>query len=95
MVRAAAWTERRVSVSVSGRRTRRRECQGRCWPWEGGELSSRLAYLYFMHDNPDRVRAAVPNHIAHWQSLGLRGYLGGPFADGTGGLITFEAENVE
>ena len=58
-------------------------------------MSSRFAYLYFMHDDPDRVGAAVPNHIAHWQSLGLRGYLGGPFADRTGGLITFEAENVE
>jgi hypothetical protein len=30
VVRAAAWTERRVSVKVSGRRLRRRECQGRC-----------------------------------------------------------------
>ena len=58
-------------------------------------MSSRFAYFYFMHDDPDRVRATVPRHVAHWRGLGLPGYLGGPFADRSGGLILFEAEHGE
>jgi hypothetical protein len=56
-------------------------------------VSPRFAYLYFMKDDPDRVRATVGRHVAHWQGLGLPGYLGGPFEDRTGGLITFEAQD--
>ena len=48
-------------------------------------MSPRFAYLYFMTDEPDRIRATVPRHVAHWQQLRLPGYLGGPFEDRTGG----------
>jgi uncharacterized protein YciI len=58
-------------------------------------VSPRFAYLYFMTDEPDRIRATVPRHVAHWQQLRLPGYLGGPFEDRTGGLITFQAEDGE
>lgn len=34
-----------------------------------------------------------PKHAAYWQELHLDGYLGGPFADRSGGLITFQAES--
>ena len=56
-------------------------------------MSFRFAYLYFMKDDPDRVRAMVGRHVAHWKELGLPGYLGGPFQDRTGGRITFEAQD--
>ena len=59
---------------------------------EGGEMSPRFAYIYFMRDDPDRVRAAVPKHVSHWRGVELSGYVGGPFADHTGGLITFDAD---
>ena len=58
-------------------------------------MSGRFAYLYFMKDDPDRIRATVPRHVAHWQQLRLPGYLGGPFQDRTGGLITFQAQDDE
>ena len=58
-----------------------------------GALSTRFAYFYLMEDEPDRVRDAVPRHVAHWHGLGLTGYVGGPFADRTGGLITFQADD--
>jgi hypothetical protein len=57
---------------------------------KGDEVSPRFAYFYLMRDEPDRVRATVPKHVSHWRSLGLTGYVGGPFADRTGGLIMFE-----
>jgi uncharacterized protein YciI len=58
-------------------------------------VSPRFAYLYFMTDDPDRIRATVGRHVAHWQQLRLPGYLGGPFQDRTGGLITFQADDGE
>jgi uncharacterized protein YciI len=53
----------------------------------------RFLYFYLMRDAPARVRAAAPKHAAYWRQLQLGGYLGGPFADRSGGLITFEAES--
>jgi uncharacterized protein YciI len=50
---------------------------------------ARYAYLYFMADDPARVRSIAPRHTEHWHSLKLSGYSGGPFADRSGGLITF------
>jgi len=50
----------------------------------------RFAYHYLMKDAPDRVRAVAPEHADYWHGLALRGYLGGPFMDRSGGLITFE-----
>ena len=55
----------------------------------------RFAYLYFMQDEPDRVLAVAPQHVAYWQTIAAAGYLGGPFADRSGGLITFEANSRE
>ena len=62
---------------------------------EEAKVSPRYAYLYFMKDEPDRIRATVERHVVHWQQLRLPGYLGGPFEDRTGGLITFQAEDDE
>ena len=56
-------------------------------------MGARFAYFYLMEDDPDRIQATVPRHVAHWRDLGLTGYLGGPFTDRTGGLITFEAQD--
>ena len=48
-----------------------------------------------MAEDPDRLRAVTPEHAAYWQGLELSTYLGGAFADRSGGLITFEAPSVE
>ena len=55
----------------------------------------RFAYLNFMQDEPDRVRAVAPQHAAYWAAIAADGYLGGPFADRSGGLVTFEANSRE
>ena len=51
----------------------------------------RFAYIYFMTADPNHVAAVVPEHIAYWRELRLPRYLGGPFGDRSGGLISFEA----
>ena len=56
-------------------------------------MSPRYAYFYLMGDEPDRVGATVLRHVAHWRGLQLPGYLGGPFADRSGGLISFSADD--
>lgn len=44
---------------------------------------------------PERIRAIVPLHVEYWQECNPGRYLGGPFADRSGGLVTFEAESIE
>jgi uncharacterized protein YciI len=53
----------------------------------------RCSYVYFMKDIPDRVAAVAAEHAAFWRGLALREYLGGPFADRSGGLISFETDS--
>lgn len=60
-----------------------------------GKGRMRFLYLYLMRDAPDRVRAVAPKHASYWKELGLQEYLGGPFADRSGGLITFETASAE
>jgi uncharacterized protein YciI len=55
----------------------------------------RFLYFYLMRDAPDRVRAVAPEHAAYWREFGLRDYLGGPFGDRSGGLITFEIASAD
>ncbi len=57
-------------------------------------MSPRYAYFYLMKDDPG-VGATVPRHVAHWHDLRLRDYLGGPFQDRSGGLITFESADAQ
>jgi len=55
----------------------------------------RVLYFYLMRNAPDRVRTAVPDHAEYWGTLGVHAYLGGPFADRSGGLITFEVASID
>jgi uncharacterized protein YciI len=51
----------------------------------------KIVFFYSMKPEPDAIRAVAPAHAAYWRNLGLREYVGGPFADRSGGLITFAA----
>lgn len=55
----------------------------------------RIVHFYSMRPEADRIRDVAPRHAAYWKELRLSGYEGGPFADRTGGLITFETGSVE
>ncbi len=58
-------------------------------------MGKQFVFFYFMKREPEKIKAAVPLHIEYWHNLKLNKYLGGPFADGSGGIITFEAESIE
>jgi len=48
-----------------------------------------------MKNEPDKIQQVVPSHIEYWKNCKLEKYIGGPFVDRTGGLISFEATNLE
>ena len=55
----------------------------------------KIVYFYSMKHEPDAIRAVAPAHAAYWRDRGLPEYVGGPFADRSGGLITFTVESAE
>lgn len=62
---------------------------------EAQNTNKRFVYFYFNRQEPERIRQVVPAHVAYWQTAKLNGYLGGPFADRTGGLISFVARSLQ
>jgi uncharacterized protein YciI len=55
----------------------------------------RFLYFYLMRKTSDAIRQLVPAHVQYWQSRDLPDYMGGPFADRSGGLITFAAASLD
>lgn len=58
-------------------------------------METRFVFCYQMIDDAARIGEAVPGHIAYWEGAALDRYLGGPFTDRSGGLITFAATDLE
>jgi hypothetical protein len=56
---------------------------------------SRFSYGYRMAGSPERIRPLVSRHVSYWRDLALPHYMGGPFADRSGGLILFDAGSLE
>ena len=55
----------------------------------------RFGYFYFNRRDPIRIGEAVAAHVSYWQTANPQGYMGGPFADRQGGLISFVASSLE
>jgi uncharacterized protein YciI len=55
----------------------------------------RFVYFYFNRLDPEKIRRVVPAHVDYWKTANLKDYLGGPFSDRTGGLISFAASNLQ
>ena len=55
----------------------------------------RFLYFYFNRDEPERIGQIVPAHIQYWKAANLQGYMGGPFSDRTGGLISFLVSSLD
>jgi uncharacterized protein YciI len=48
-----------------------------------------------MKNLPNKITQIVPLHVEYWKSRNLEKYTAGPFADKSGGLISFAATNFE
>ena len=57
-------------------------------------MKKQFVYFYFMKKKSEIIKFVVPSHVEYWGKHNLQKYMGGPFADRTGGIITFEAENI-
>jgi len=55
----------------------------------------RFVYFYFNRNEPEKIRQVVPAHVGYWKSANVKGYMGGPFGDQTGGLISFVAPSLQ
>lgn len=55
----------------------------------------QFIYFYFNRNEPEKIREVVPAHVQYWKTADLKKYSGGPFADHSGGLISFAAQNLE
>jgi uncharacterized protein YciI len=47
-----------------------------------------------MKREPEKIQQIVPLHVEYWGKYKSKNYLGGPFADRSGGLIIFEAKDI-
>ncbi|HZD56917.1 MAG TPA: YciI family protein, partial [Anaerolineales bacterium] len=45
--------------------------------------------------DPERILQIVPAHVEYWRKANVKGYMGGPFGDRTGGLISFAAPSLQ
>jgi len=55
----------------------------------------RFIYFYFNRNESEKIRRVVPLHVQYWKTSNLKDYMGGPFSDRTGGLISFVASSFE
>ena len=55
----------------------------------------RFIYFYFNRDAPEKIAQIVPAHVQYWTAANLKEYVGGPFADHTGGLISFVTTSLQ
>jgi uncharacterized protein YciI len=57
--------------------------------------SRRFIYVYFNRNEPQKIQEVVAAHVQYWKTADLKSYSGGPFADRSGGLISFAAQTLE
>ena len=46
-------------------------------------------------DKTNAIKEIAGSHVDYWHHKNLEGYQGGPFADRSGGLITFQADTEQ
>ena len=50
-------------------------------------------FMYILAADLDLIKKCLGQHVSYWKGLSLEYYKNGPFADKSGGLIIFSAEN--
>jgi uncharacterized protein YciI len=47
-----------------------------------------------MNEDKSSIQKTAPVHVNYWNEKSLKEYKGGPFADFSGGCITFESTSI-
>jgi len=58
-------------------------------------MKKRYAYIFFLKPHYDKIKQTVLQHTDYWKNNNMEDYLGGTFADDTGGIISFAANGLE
>lgn len=58
-------------------------------------MRRRFVYCYFFKHDLNQIKEIIPMHDRYWEKLKLKNYLWGEFADGSGGMVSFDAPNKE
>ena len=58
-------------------------------------MHKRYVYFYFTDNEREHSRDIIEGHIEYWKDRKPENYQGGPFADQSGGMISFTADNFE
>ena len=58
-------------------------------------MKARYIFFYLLKDKPNKIQDTFMDHINYWMNSGVEEFAGGPFADRTGGLITFVTSSLE
>ena len=58
-------------------------------------MKKRYAYIFFLKPNYDKIKQTVPQHADYWKNSDVEDYMGGTFADDSGGFISFSANGLE
>ncbi len=58
-------------------------------------MKKRYAYIFFLKPQSERIKQTVPQHTEYWKNSDVEDFLGGTFADNSGGLISFSANGLE
>ena len=58
-------------------------------------MKKRYAFIFFLKPHYDKIKQTVPQHTKYWKNCNVEDYMGGTFADDSGGLISFAANGLE
>lgn len=58
-------------------------------------MAEQFVFFYLMKPEAEKISHLVPEHIRYWETNKPTNYNGGPFGDKSGGLIVFEADDLD
>ena len=58
-------------------------------------MRKRYVYIYFLKPLYDKIRQIKSQHTDYWENVKMKNYIGGIFADNSGGIISFSANGLE
>lgn len=58
-------------------------------------MRKRFVYFYELKQDFNLIKELIPIHESYWEKQKLKNYMWGEFADGSSGIVTFDAPSME